>query len=127
MAPRKPLPISLSEADDDIDVPEVRSDDAEERFQAIAEKLEIASEQAADAILEIIEDEDHKDRYSAAVMVLKQRGIFKDRVDHEEERGPVMASKDVLELVKEIGKMFVEHRDPVKNAKPVKKVEVEDV
>ena len=115
--PRKPLPISLN-ADTP---PQVRTkEELAESIDEIEEKLDIASVAAADALLEIIEDEDHKDRYNASLMVLKRKGILRDHV--EDGGGSRMASKDVLELVKQIGQMF-----QIGDAKPVEDAVVVEV
>lgn len=130
MSARKPLPIKLNSELDLTGETSALSKKAdnemewEQRRQEIEEKLEIASEAAADALLEVIEDEDHKDRYSASVLVLKHKGLIRDRVSEEDVHQPSMASKDVLELVKEIGKMFVGDQ---KNVTPVREEDVTDV
>jgi hypothetical protein len=115
MPVRKPLPIKV-----DGDVPAEREEAEVLDLYEVQEQLDHGVESAVEALVEIIEDEDHKDRYNASIRLLEEKGVLRGKRseggDGVVAAGAGMASKDVLELVKEIGTMFGAGAKPVQDA-----------
>ena len=101
MAQRKALPIGKPS-----ELPSVPLDREKLDLVTYKEQLAESVPDAIDAINEIINDEDHKDRYNASVTLLREQGIIVERSADAPPPGAGMPSKDVLALVKEIGNMF---------------------